>query len=431
MANQNHMPKTMEPSIDVKDFQTFWFSELLKRRISAGKINNKLGKLTDLVFRLNEPYPEAVGIYLAHGWGKSTEFIPWDRVVKIESDAVFVKPPEDANAYPPFVDQPGWLLVNQHLMGRTILDMDGRRIEVVNDVHLLMSRGRMLIVHVDISFNGFLRQWGLRGVRWIKDQLISWRYVQPLSLEDAVATDTVSLSVTRKEIKDLPSEDLADALEMLSGKEQEAFFSALDTEKAAETLTQVEPRVQRQLIADLRRERARNILLELSIPQLADLFSVLPHHDMVEMMELLPPEQTDRIKTIISEREATARTLMSTDYLTFPKTAAVGEVLRAIRTSQREQGSISYIYVVKEEDQILEGVVDVRELLLTPDDRRLGEIMASPVVSAEEDDKREDLAELFAKYHYRMIPVVDIQDHIVGVIQHKDIMQGPVARAKT
>jgi magnesium transporter len=78
----------------------------------------------------------------------------------------------------------------------------------------------------------------------------------------------------------------------------------------------------------------------------------------------------------------------------------------------------------------LEGAVDIRELILSPDGTRLEEIMASPVVSAEEDDKREDLTELFLKYHFRMIPVVDIQDHILGVIHHKDIMQGLVARAK-
>ncbi len=178
------------------------------------------------MFRLSEPYPEAVGIYLEHGWGKPTEFIPWDRVVKIDDDAIFVQPPEKASQYPPFVDQPGWMLLNEHLMGKTILDMDGRRTEVVNDVHLLESKGRMVIVHVDISFNGFLRKWGLGWLRWIKDRFISWRYVQPLSLEDAVASDTVSLSITRKQIKELPSEDLADALEELSGEEQQAVFSA-------------------------------------------------------------------------------------------------------------------------------------------------------------------------------------------------------------
>ena len=110
-------------------------------------------------------------------------------MVKIDDDAIFVQPPE-GDKYPPFVDHPGWMLLNEHLMGKTILDMDGRRTEVVNDVHLLESKGRMVVVHVDISFNGFLRKWGLGWIRSIKDRFISWRYVQPLSLEDAVASDT-------------------------------------------------------------------------------------------------------------------------------------------------------------------------------------------------------------------------------------------------
>ncbi|MCX5896225.1 MAG: CBS domain-containing protein, partial [Proteobacteria bacterium] len=295
---------------------------------------------------------------------------------------------------------------------------------------LLHSKGRMLIVHVDISFNGFLRRWGLRKAQWIKDKLISWRYVQPLSVEDATATDAVSLSVTRTEVKELPSEDLADALEMLSGEEQQAFFSALDSEKAAETLSHVEPRAQRQLIANLRKERARNILSEMSVPQLADLFSVLPHDDMVEMMELLPKDEAERIKSIISEREATARVLMSSDYLTFSREATVGEVLQAIRGSHLEHDSISYMYVTVGSDNVLAGVVDLRELVLAADATRIGELMVSPVVTAEDDDIREDLMELFIKYHYRMIPVVDSHDRIRGVIRYKDIMQGVVIRAK-
>ena len=248
------------PAPPGRTFRFFYFSQLLGRPVCVGKISNRIGKLTDLVFRLSEPYPEAVGIYLEHGWGKPTEFIPWDRVVKIDDDAIFVQPPDGGEHYPPFVDQPGWIMLNEHLMGKTILDMDGRRTEVVNDVHLLESKGRMIIVHVDISFNGFLRKWGLGGCTWCKDRFISWRYVQPLSLEDAVASDTVSLSITRSQIQELPSEDLADALEELSGKEQQAVFSALDSEKAAETLMEAEPRAQRQIIANLRQERARTIL---------------------------------------------------------------------------------------------------------------------------------------------------------------------------
>ncbi len=411
-----------------KDFRVLYFSELLKRPVCAGKIKDRIGKLTDLVFRLSDPYPEAVGIFIDHGWGKDNQFVPWDKVLKIEDDAIFVQPPEGEH-YPPFVDQPGWILVEEHLMGKTILDLDGRRTEVVNDVHLLESRGKMILVHVDLSFNGFLRKWGLGKMHWMKDQFVSWRYVQPLNLEDATATDAMSLSITRKQIKELPSEDLADALEMLSADEQQAVFNALDTEKAAETLIEAEPRAQRQLIANLREERAKNILSEMTVPQLAALLSVLPHDDKMELLGFLPKDQAARIGAILSEREATAGVLMSSEYMAMPKDAKTGATLATIRESAREYHAISYIYVTSI-DKILLGVVDLRELVLCKDDKTLGEIMTSPAVSADDDDTREDLEQLFAKYHYRMIPVVNKQDHLLGVIHYKDIMKGLVTRAK-
>ena len=53
-----------------------YFSDLLKRPVCAGLITDRLGRLTDIVFNQTEPFPEAVGLYLDHGWGKPTEFIP-------------------------------------------------------------------------------------------------------------------------------------------------------------------------------------------------------------------------------------------------------------------------------------------------------------------------------------------------------------------
>ncbi len=411
-------------------YQLFFFAELLGRRICAGKFNCKVGRLTDLVFRLAEPYPDAAGLYVEHGGGRPNEFIPWEKVIKIEDDAIFVAPTETGAPYPPFVDQKDWLLLNEHLMGRTILDMDGRRTEVVNDIQLLYSKGRMIVVHVDTSFNGFMRKWGLGRFKWARDQFISWRYVQPLSFEDAAGSDIVSLSITRNQIKELPGEDLADALEELSGQEQAAVFSALDSEKAAEVLVEAEPRAQRQLIATVRREKARTILSEMSVAQLADLFSVLPHDQMSKMMELLPPEEAARIRAIISDRESTAGALMTADVITAARETKVSEMLRQIRTTERSHESVSYIYIVAGEDRQLTGVVDLRDLVRAADDTPLGELMVSPVVSAQQDDLRDDLAELFAKYHFRMIPVVDARDRVLGVIHYHDIMRGLITRAR-
>ncbi len=400
------------------------FSELLKRRVCAGSIRDRIGKLTDIVFASAEPFPEAIGLYLDHGWGKPTEFVPWDKVVKIEDDAVFVQP-APGGAYPPFVDQPGWIMVDTHLMGRTILDIDGRRIEVVNDVRFLESHGRLLLVDVDLSFNGFLRRWGLGRVTKSGDNLVSWKYVQPLSLEDAIPTDRLKLSVTRSQLQDLPGEDLADALEELSGKEQQALFSALDPEKAAETLTEAEPRAQRQIIEDLGPDQGRAIFDKMTVLQLANLFASLPQEKLREVSSWLGPVRAKAVQNLLTEREATARDMVSASFVAKPASAKVADVLREIRSARHEPRSLSYLYVVADEAPVLQGVVDLRDLVLASDDTPLSEIMASPVVAAQESDLRDDLEKMFEKYGFGMIPVVDEQDRLFGVIRYNDIMKGP------
>jgi Mg/Co/Ni transporter MgtE len=285
---------------------------------------------------------------------------------------------------------------------------------------------------VDVSLRGVLRRLGLGRFKWSEDRLVSWKYVQPFSVEDAITTDKVTLSITRKQMLEMPSEDLADVLEELSGKEQQALFSALDSEKAAEALSEAEPRAQRQIIANIRAEKARNILSEMTIPQLVGLFSVLPHADVTNLMAMLSDEQGTRVREILSRREIKAVDLLSSDFWIFPGTATVEEVLTKIRHADKEQDarSVSYIYVVDAESRKLLGVVDLREIILARDSETMEHIMAFPVVTAEVDDSQEDLAELFAKYHYRTIPVVDPDDHILGVIYYNDIMKGIETRLK-
>jgi magnesium transporter len=428
--NSAPAPNNGPATVGHEEFELFFLSQLLKRRICAEKIDHKIGKVTDLVFRLAEPFPDAVGIYVEHSMGRPNEFIPWEKVIKIDDDAIFITPSADGKPYLPFVDQKGWIMLGEHFIGRTILDMEGRQIEVVNDVQLLYSKGRMILVHVDISFNGFLRKWRLERFKWSDDQLIAWRYVQPLSLEDIGTTDAVTLSITRDQIKELPGEDLADAIETLPGEVQHAVFSALDSEKAAEVLVEAEPRAQRQLISNIRRERARTILSEMSVPQLADLLSVLPHDQMTSMIELLPEDKAARIKSIISDLESTAEALMSSDFVVAKQSALVAEILNEIRRSGHDSHSISYVYLIDDQG-ILVGVVDLREIVLGADAVLLGEIMTSPVVSAPSDSTREDLVDLFTRYQFHLIPIVDEHDRLLGVVHYRDIMKGLVARARS
>lgn len=407
----------------IEPFQLLYFSKLLGCRLRQDKTNKKNGRLTDLVFRLSEPYPEAVGIYIEHGRGLPTELVPWEKIARIEDDAIYITPTGTGEPYPKFVDQQGWILLNEHLMGQTILDTDGRRTEVVNDVHLLFSKGRMILVHVDISFNGFLRKWHLEKFASGKDQLISWRYVQPLSVEDHTK-DIVTLSVAREQALELPGEDLADALEVLSGDEQQAMFAALDPEKAAEVLVEAEPRAKRQLIAFLREERARAVLACMSVPQVADLFSDLSHEKVTELMKCLSPERAARVNAVMTDADAPASTMMSDRFLAFSKETKASQVLELLRSTPCDRRNISYLYIVADEQKLLTGLVDLRDLVTASPEARLGELMVSPVVTAERDALREDLKALFAKYQFRMLPVVDAQEHLLGVVRFKDLMKG-------
>ncbi len=405
-----------------EDYQLLYFAHLLDRRIRLDQSNKKNGRLTDLVFRLTEPYPEAVGIYIEHGKGYSSELIPWERVVRIEPEAIFIKPNDAGGPYPKFADQKGWILLNEHLMGQTILDIDGRRTEVVNNVQLLFSKGRMIMVHVDISFNGFLRRWGLERFASTKNRMISWRFVQPLSVEDHTK-DVVTLSVAREQALDLPGEDLADALEVLSGDEQQAMFSALDPDKAAEVLVEAEPRARRQLIAFLGGEKARLVLAKLSVPQLADLFSNLSHEKVTELMRLLPANRATRIHAVMTNPEVLASALMSDRFLAFSKETRVSDVLATLRSTPCDRRNISYIYLVGDREKSLVGLVDLRDLVIAQPDASLGDLMIAPVVTVERDALREDLVDSFVKYQFRMLPVVNVHDHLLGIVRYKDLMK--------
>lgn len=423
------MATTAQSNMETGEFRFLWLTELLNKPVRALGSSRRLGRLTDVVFSVRGMYPEAVGLYLEHGWGKPTTFIPWDRVQALEGPEIDVRPSESLTDFGPFIDQSGWILGEKHLIGQTILDIDGRRVEAVNDVHLVTSHGRLAIVHVDASLNGFFRRWRLGRIRLGEERLISWRYVQPLSVEDAT-TDRVALSVTREQIQDLPGEDLADALEELTGLEQEALFAALEPVKAAEALVASEARAQRQIVARLPKATAAQILAQLSVPQIADLLGVLPQDQVSGLVPLLPQEVAARVEAVMGQRVATAEALASQDFVVASKERLAGAVLSELRRSHRSRKSLSYVYVIDANLRALVGVVDLRDLVLAPDDVPLSSIMSSPAIAARLGEERAGVESVLRKYHFRMLPVVDEKDRMLGVIRYADVVNGPEAEMR-
>ena len=131
----------------------------------------------------------------------------------------------------------------------------------------------------------------------------------------------------------------------------------------------------------------------------------------------------DQIKSMMEQEEVKARSFISNEYVTVKRSRTVGESLSSVRSSGKNADALSYIFVVNDDNQ-LAGVVDLRDMILARDDMKVEEIMVSPPVSADDDDLREDLVAMFEKYRYRMLPIVDSKDHLLGVAYYNDIMKG-------
>src|SRR5260370_41299143 len=112
--------KSGSSSLGQEDYKLFFFSQLLKRRICAGKFNQKIGRVTDLIFRLAEPFPEAVGIYVEQRMGRPNEFISWGKINKIDDEAIFITPAEDREPYSSFVDHKGWIIEGEQCLWCTM-----------------------------------------------------------------------------------------------------------------------------------------------------------------------------------------------------------------------------------------------------------------------------------------------------------------------
>jgi magnesium transporter len=126
----------------------------------------------------------------------------------------------------------------------------------------------------------------------------------------------------------------------------------------------------------------------------------------------------------MSNADVPAATLMSEKFFAFAPDAKAGEVLHSLRNSAGNHRNLSYLYIVAGEGSHLQGVVDLRDLVVAPETASLGELMISPVVTADHDCLREDLVALFAKYQFHMLPVVDAQGRLLGMVRNRDILKG-------
>ena len=384
-----------------------------------------LGRVVDLTADVREHDPPVTGMVIS-GPHRSRLYLPWTWVDELAPGVVRVRSGARGSLSP--LDVPsGEILLRKTVLDKQIVDTAGAKVVRVNDLQLRQRNGALVLARVDVGLRGLLRRVGLHWIilpalRWIfgynlSDNLVNWRLVQPVG-----SADILRLKFSQTRLARLHPADLADILEDLDRPERDRVFRALDIDTAAEVLEESDPKVQVQLIEQLPAETASDVLEQMSPSAATDLLQELEEPHAQTLLEEMEPEAAEDVRCLLTHDEETAGGMMTTSFFSQPPHATVAQALEALRKEAADLDVIYYIYVEDQDGHLL-GAVNLRELLTTDPNTSLESIMERRIVSVPLDAEEADVADLFAKYGLRAVPVVDENGRIHGVIRFKAILE--------
>ena len=400
----------------------FYLTEIVGRRVYLK--TRSIGKLKDFVIQENAgKVPEVTHLLVHQPYGDPLLLLPWVKITLI-SNTEIVSEITNADGYE-LNPLDNHIFLKDYILDKKILDMDDHEVEVVYDVKLLFQNERLFVTDVDFNRFRILRRMGFKKLanylaRYKEGSSISWLYVQPLPETIGSFEGNVKLNVLKENINDIHPVDLADILEELEGNQRLAVFNEIEPELASDTLEEVEPRVQRELIRSMQKERAAGLINEMSPAQVAGILSILPASDADEIIEFVDDESKQRVQQIIEQNDENIMLYSTQKVIKRPVETIVKDVIDNFRAVAGDMDVIMYVYVV-DTDNILQGVVDIRELIAADPEQSLGEIMTDSLITLNQDDSLHDAVDMFFRYSFRAIPITDDNDYLLGVVSFHDI----------
>jgi magnesium transporter len=224
------------------------------------------------------------------------------------------------------------------------------------------------------------------------------------------------------EEKNFTSSELYDAWSVLSLEERIDAFELLKREAADDFFLQLGARDRAQLVLGLPAGERRLWMRMLAPDDAADLIQEAPSDERENLLLLLDEPMRREVKGLLVYAEDQAGGLMNTRYSRLRPDMTVDEAISYLRRDARgREKTVYYVFVVDSEEHLL-GVVSFRDLLVAPGDKLVRDVMRAEVVSAPEDLDQEALSKLFMRHHLLMMPVVDAQGRIKGVVNLNDIV---------
>ncbi|EDX76716.1 magnesium transporter [Coleofasciculus chthonoplastes PCC 7420] len=215
--------------------------------------------------------------------------------------------------------------------------------------------------------------------------------------------------------------DIADAIEGLPDALQVIAFRLLSKAEAIEVYEYLDSSVQQSLIEEFKRQEVLDIVDKMSPDDRVRLFDELPAKVVRRLLAQLSPQERQATAQLLGYEADTAGRIMTPEYISLKESLTLGETLERIRSLASTTETIYYVYVTDAERH-LSGIVSLRDLVVSPPEQTLGEIMSRDAVCVHTDTDQEDVARLIQRYDFLAVPVVDREHRLVGIVTVDDVI---------
>ena len=229
------------------------------------------------------------------------------------------------------------------------------------------------------------------------------------------------LSEAKTVLKVMNEYDIASLIQELPEDKLIQAFRLLPKDMASDVFVNLDEDVQKNLITSLTSQEQAFIIEDMFTDDAADLFDEMPASIVSKLLSGVSKETRITINRLLKYPDNSAGSLMATEYIHLKKDQTIKEVVEKIRKHKEEFVTYDTFYVTDNERNIL-GYVTTKDILVNEPDTAIGDIMSNceHVITTLMD--QEEVASMFQDYNYSSMPVVDMENRLVGVITVDDVM---------
>jgi magnesium transporter len=248
-------------------------------------------------------------------------------------------------------------------------------------------------------------------------------------MEPLILDDVLSQLRTVLERDDLAG--AADIIESLRPPDQADLFGELDDEDRVALLPELNPADMADILEEMDDEEAAELVASLSTEAIIRIVDEMEPDEAADLLGDIHPEQaqavlagledSEEVRPLLLHPDDSAGGLMTSEYLALRRRMTAREAIRAIRAWKPEAETIYYLFVVDRQGHLC-GVVGLRQLVIADPETLVEDIMDSEVISVPAGIDQEECARLMTRYDLLALPVVDINNMLLGVITVDDVI---------